>query len=262
MVAVSLIYNSDKTKLNVYPRTGSAYSYPSVTLYADEDFFNLKYVAPIAPLVAPEFKGISEGSVLSTQKINYVMTVHNPSNYPKIFSGTIDTNMGSINPHPTFIMQSIPANSDGRMTFIYQSPSVSAQTDFTISGQICDSYSGQSKCTPFQVVRTIDKAADEETITCPDGTCDKPAEDYGTCPQDCEDDITPPPVDCSDIANSYVDNNECVCNDGYAREFDKDTGDMQCRQPEDYAWLAYGVLGVAILALGYAVFSKKRGRKR
>jgi len=244
-----------KTKLEIIPKS-TTYAAPILTLNADEDFFNFVRVAPEAPLVQPEIRDFTSQGIYEGETGTYRLKVYNPSDVAKRFSGNIDVNLGSISPKQFTV--DVQPKSEGLVSFNYIAPSVTADQKVQFTGQVCDIYSGQSKCSPFSYSTTVYNKPesilplppDQNKARCGDGICSA-TEDSMNCPQDCGQ--TPPSqkVDCSQTPHSKLVNGACVCEEGYATKYDVNTGKMICEEPNNFGIIVMILAVIGVIGIIY-----------
>jgi len=248
-----------KTKLEVYP-SGGNFAQPVITLTTDEDFFNLERIEPASQIVKPNIKSFTCTNLYEGEKGNFRLIVENPSEYAKdSFYGNIYVNKGSVSP-TDFEFNSISAGGEGMITFLYQAPSVTADSEATFEIEVCDAWGLDVECDTYtKKCGVIDKPdtpvpPNPNVCECGDGIC-CPSEDFATCPNDCATPVPPKP-DCSDVPNSHEVDGACICDSGYVDKYDPETGVRSCEAPTDWeTYILYGVLGLAVLAVGYALLA-------
>jgi hypothetical protein len=259
-----------KTMMNGQAQPGR-FQNPVVEITADADYVNALYY-DVPKTTTPEIKSLSCIQAPESSQSSVLAIVKNTGNTADNYNYQISTTLGSLTPSQGPL--TVSAGGESMQAFIWSTPSVSADSPYTMTLKVCSSgeFGGSvcdiETCTntikdiPTPVIPPINP--EPTPNKCGNEICEANiGETYLTCPTDCQ--VPVPVVDCSATPNSHLTSGECVCNDGFARSFDAQTGKMACNKPAETDWMAYavyGLLGVAVLALGYALFGRKGGKKK
>lgn len=240
---------------------------PVITLTADQAYFNSFIYSP-PRLSQPQILSISCGDMTESRSATIRATFRNTGATNDIFTYTISTNKGSITPTTGTIPMN--AGDQGVQNFVYSVPSVSSTEPYNVNVQLCTSNQIQSNCVQSQCNGNIIDVPppaipglpqNPVTPYCGDMQCNAArGETTLTCSQDCP--VQPIATQCT-MPNAQLINGECICNNGYQRSFDGQTGAMMCTAPNNYSqYLVYGVAGLAILAVVYQLFFAKGSKRR
>jgi len=237
---------------------------PVITLTADQAYFNSFIYSP-PQLGQPQILSISCGDMVESRSGTVRTIFRNSGAGNDIFRYTISSNKGSVTPSTGTIQ--INGADQAAQDFVYSVPSTTSATEpYTINVQLCTSNQVGSNCVQSQCNgNIIDVPAtliptQPMTPYCGDNQCNAArGETSLTCPQDCS--AQTPITQCT-MPNAHLTNGECICNDGYQRSFDTQTGTMMCTAPNNNQYLIWIVAGIAILAVIYQLFVAKGSKRR
>lgn len=230
-----LTFQNDKTSL-VGIATPGRFGAPAFIITADKEYVDsFMYEKP--PSEPPEIKSLVCGDVSESVPNTVKATLYNPNTEEATFRYYITASRGSITPDSSI---AIDADGEEQILFSYITPSITTQTGATVTLKACPIGQFAGDCV-------------EKTASCTiknDGGLVVPPQ-----PE-------PQPTSCSERPNTHSEDGSCVCDDGFVKRYD-DAGNWKCQSPSEEIpdWVIYGLAGVAVLLVGYALLSKPRRRR-
>lgn len=214
---------------------------PVLTIKADQNYFDSVIFSE--PATKPKIVSLTCSNALEEKTTTLRAILENTGNIDAVYNLRITTNLGSIKPTSTSLL--VQAKQQNFQDYIWYVPSVSADTTYTITLEACSDLGCDRKTCSNKILDVPPWPWQNDTNVeyCGNGKCSTATgENYINCPQDCQksQQTKCPP-------NSQLKNNECICNEGYLRKFDVNTGEMYCEKENNL--LLYGAIVVILLLL-------------
>ncbi len=250
----------------------SSIANPVVTITGDQKYFS-GFIYNVPQVSMPQILTTTVGDFSGgiSQGQGFSVIVKNGATFSDTYTYTITPNFGTVTPSSGSV--TLNGGDQSLLQFQYAVPSVTSNTPYSITVKVCSNSQISSQCATKTLTGNINYVAPPSPIPipgqnttpttpyCGDGICQaNRGESTTTCPVDCPA-STPTPGSCP--VNSQVVNGQCICNGGYQRAFDQTTGAMSCNVPADWTqYLPWVAIGIAVVAVGYAVLTRKKGGRR